>query len=503
MIGGLSKINRYLLAGAGAIGLLLAGTPVAKAQNLQEIQAQIDSMQATIKALQQQVQDAQSQAAAAKSAAAEAGKSDLDLKVKWKGAPEFSSGDGKFKMKIRGRLQADYNNIDQDFRITGRPDVNAAEIRRARLGVEGVVFYTVEYKFEVDFANDAVSVKDAYLEYTGLAEDLGLRFGNFKTFNTLDDMTSSRFITFMERAALVEAWGFDRQIGAAAIYAKDHFTISGGVFGPPVANEETWLEDVKTAAARVTVAPINREVNGVHQVVHLGASWRTRDGSEHDRADPLDPFSDEFFRYRARGADLHLADRFISTPQIFDRDTFWGLEGAVIFGPWHVVGEYTQLEADVARQLFVGSDPTYEGWYIETGWFLTGETRSYSHGEFGRIKVKNPVIGGGKGTGWGAWQIAGRYDVLDLTDKAQTMTGIIDSDDEVAFACGACGEQTTWLIGINWWLNDYTRFQFNYNESDIKGGPLLLTSGAATGNSANSNDGANIKGFGMRAQVDW
>jgi phosphate-selective porin OprO/OprP len=489
MNGGLSKISRYLLAGAGVIGLLVASVPEAKAQDLKAIQAQIDAMQATIKALEKQVQDAQAQASAAKSAAAEAGKSDLDLKVKWKGAPEFSSGDGKFKMKIRGRLQADYNNIDQDFRITGRPDVNAAEFRRARLGVEGVVFYTVEYKFEVDFANDAVSVKDAYLEYTGLAEDLGLRFGNFKTFNTLDDMTSSRFITFMERAALVEAWGFDRQIGAAAIYAKDHFTLSAGIFGPPVSTEEVWMEDVKTGAARITVAPINREVNGVHQVVHLGASWRERHGAEDLRisSTPQNPINDQFFRYRARGADLHLADRFISTPQIFDRDTFWGLEGAVIFGPWHVVGEYMQLEAEVSP-LFVGADPTYEGWYVEAGWFITGETRSYKHGEFGRIKVKNPVVGGGKGTGWGAWQIAGRYDLLDLTDKALAIPG-----------CSLCGEQATWLIGINWWLNDYTRFQFNYNESDIEGGALINAAGV----SANRNEGANIKGFGMRAQVDW
>src|SRR3990170_8334964 len=110
MIGGLGKLSRYLLASAGVIGLLAAGVPEARAQNLQDIQAQIDSMQATIKSLQQQVEDAKAQASAAKSAAAEAGKSDLDLKVKWKGAPEFSSGDGKnFKFKVRGRLMADYD----------------------------------------------------------------------------------------------------------------------------------------------------------------------------------------------------------------------------------------------------------------------------------------------------------------------------------------------------------------------------------------------------------
>ena len=69
-----------------------------------------------------------------------------------------------------------------------------------------------------------------------------------------------------------------------------------------------------------------------------------------------------------------------------------------------------------------------------------------------------------------------------------------------AQSCRICGEQKTWGIGINWWLNDYTRFQFNYNESDIDGGTLLLADGVT---SANANDGATIRGFGARAQVDW
>ncbi len=114
MNGGLGKMSRYLLAGASVIGLLAFGAPEANAQNLQEIQAQINAMQATIKALQKQVQDAKAEAAAATTAAASAGGSDLDLKVKWKGAPELSSSDGKFKFKVRGRLMTDYNGIDQD-----------------------------------------------------------------------------------------------------------------------------------------------------------------------------------------------------------------------------------------------------------------------------------------------------------------------------------------------------------------------------------------------------
>jgi phosphate-selective porin OprO/OprP len=508
MIGGLKTTSRYLLAGASLIGILAFNTPEASAQNLQEIQAQIDAMQATIKALQKQVQDAKAEAAAATSAAASAGGSDLDLKVKWKGSPEFTSGDGKkFKFKVRGRLHADYNAIDQDEDITGRPDVSAAEIRRARLGVEGVIWYDVKYLVEVDFANDVVSLKDAFAEYTGLADGLALRVGNFKTFNSLDQLNSSNYRTFLETPAFVEAYGIDRQIGAAAIYAQDHFTLSAGIFGPYSSNDERWLEDVKTGSARLTLAPINREVNGVHQVVHFGASWRDRDQAEHLRSGSNgptggvnNPLNDQFFQYRARGADLHLADRFVSTPAIFDHDTFWGLEGLVIWQSFHVQAEYSQLEAELSS-LFQGSDPTYTGWYIDAGWFITGETNEYNKGVLGRPKVKNPVVWS-KGGGWGAWQIAGRYDVLDLTDQATTIQGapVVIGGVSVNNNCTLCGEQKTWIVALNWWLNDYSRIQFQYGESEIDGGNVTLVGNAA---GFNQDDGATIKGFGTRFQVDW
>jgi hypothetical protein len=93
------------------------------------------------KALQKQLQDAKVQAAAAETTAANAEGSDLDLKVAWKGAPQFTSADGKkFSFKIRGRVEAEYENVNQDTAITTNPDINATELRRARLGVEGVVY---------------------------------------------------------------------------------------------------------------------------------------------------------------------------------------------------------------------------------------------------------------------------------------------------------------------------------------------------------------------------
>lgn len=455
------KSGRNVFVGSVLVSTL-ATSFSAHADGMRRVEADLEAMQAQIRELQREVE-----------ATKKAAKSDNDLKVKWKGAPELSSKDGNFKMKVRGRIQTDYNAINQDRAITGSPSVSALELRRARLGVQGTVWGDVNYILEADFANDSVSMKDAYFKYTGWGKHFAVQIGNFKTFNSLEHLTSSNYIEFLERASFVEAFGLDRQLGIGALLSDKHYTVSAGLFGPTTGNEETWFRDVKTGSARATFAPINEDGH----VLHFGGSWRYRAGATENRSN-VAVANDQFFRYRARGADLHLANRFIATPQIFDRDTFWGLEAAYVHGPWSIQGEYTQLHGDVSP-LFNGPDSTYRGWYVEGSWFLTSETRPYKNGAFDRVKVLNPVFEGGHG----AWQLAARYDVLNLGDNATLIP-----------TCTMCGEQKTWQLGVNWYLNDNARLMFNYNQSDIGGGNIA---------GSNRNDGATIKGFGARAQVDW
>jgi len=469
MIGGLIRgASRCLLAGTSAAVILASGATAATAADVDQLEAAMRAMQAQMKELQRQVNEAKAQAAAAQSAAASGGGGGepLDLKVKWKGAPELSSGDGKFKFKVRGRIMTDYNGIDQDKRITFEDDISAVELRRARLGVEGVVFYDWKYKFEIDFANDEVAVKDAYVAYAGLGP-FEVRFGNYYTYNSLEQVTSSRFITFMERAAFTEAFFLDRQIGGGVLGGGEHWSLQAGYYGAPPGEQGTFFSDETAATVRGTIAPINNDTT----VLHLGASYRHRDaGTLRDTAIA------DLFEYRARGADLHLADRFVDTPGIGERDDMFNLEAAFVWKSFSMQGEYAQLKSDLPVAL-ANVSPTYNGWYVDASLFLTGEMRNYEaeSGEFGRPKVKNPLYKGSHG--WGAWQIAGRYDVIDLSDKAAAIPG-----------CNECGEQKTWLIGLNWWATDYVRFALNVTQSDIEGGV---------------NDGAEIKGVGARAQIDW
>jgi phosphate-selective porin OprO/OprP len=545
MNGGLGKMNRYLLAGAGVIGLLAIGVPEAKAQNMQEIQAQINQMQATIKALQKQVEDAKSQAAVAQTTADSAKGSDLDLKVKWKGAPELSSGDGKFKIKVRGRLETDYNHVDQDTKITSFPDVSATELRRARLGVEGIMFFDWKYVLEVDFANDAVRMKDAYLQYQGFKvydEPLLFRIGNFKTPNTFEDETSDRFVDTMERAAFINAWDIERQIGFMTAYYAPHVNLSAGIFGerfPSTADAPlfpgfTGDEDI-TFAARAGWAPINRELNGVTQVLHIGGSYRLREAGN----------DQPYFQYgpNARGADLHMANAPINTGRIGEEDRFWGLEAAGLWGPFSIQGEYARLNVDLPGGTLIRSNnstgtplainpftgvpnPEYTGWYVEGSWFFGGHKTYKDEGVWDRPVVNNPMFHGSGG--WGALQIVGKYDVLDMSDSENIVLAGFQGGNNLNFvgACAVtplfpanptgnptgsaaskvaeCGDMKTWVVGVNWWMTPYMRMMFNYAESDLGGYP---TTPAGFGNNLlvakNGFDGATIRGFGTRFQVDW
>ena len=73
-------------------------------------------------------------------------------------------------------------------------------------------------------------------------------------------------------------------------------------------------------------------------------------------------------------------------------------------------------------------NPSFWGGYIEAGYFLTGETRGYKNGTWDRTKVLKPFSKGG----WGAFQINGRVDYLDL-DCGKLHEGFNNN-----FLTGAC-----------------------------------------------------------------
>ena len=57
--------------------------------------------------------------------------------------------------------------------------------------------------------------------------------------------------------------------------------------------------------------------------------------------------------------------------------------------------------------------------------------------------------------GWGAWEIAARYSVVDLNDRLGSPDGV------------AGGKQAIITAGLNWYVNRNIRFMINYLHGTI------------------------------------
>jgi phosphate-selective porin OprO and OprP len=336
-----------------------------------------------------------------------------------------------------------------------------SRVRRVRLGAEGTMPGGFGYKVEADFAGGNVGFGDVLLSYTPANAPVVVRIGNFETLNGMEQITSSNNISFQERAAFNDAFLNSRRLGAAVAYiskSKD-FRLEGGLF----AGLGYQYRDFAANAGGVASTGTNM------------------------------PSTNQLARYRAR-PNTQLTDvRFVDTGSFAaEGDQILGVELAGIFNSLYFAGEAQWLKArgydagDVVGGLdaFSGgniavvptSNPGFFGGYGEVGYFLTGETRGYKHGEgiWNRTKVKNPVGSGGMG----AWQIAGRFEYLDLNDPA-LVNGLTNNfaNGTTSLAAlnsrlGRGGTQSSYMLALNWQPIDYIRFMLNYSRVNVQGGPL-------------------------------
>jgi len=320
--------------------------------------------------------------------------------------------------KVGGRVMIDWSVVDAE---NADVDWNATELRRLRLGVSGKYGDTVKYKVELNTnSSEDVNVEDAFLQWNPNGNKFYVKVGQFKTHNSLDEQTSSRFITALERSLFTDAFEFNRRIGLAVGTSGDNFTIDAGVFGDNLSTSSD--EEGSAASVRGTYNPIKDD----DTLVHLGASARIRNTG--------DTQSD--LRYRQRPVS-HIPSRIISTGRIADKDTFIGVEAAGIFGQFWAAGEYGVTNADCDT---CTSDPSFDGMYIEGGAFFGG-SRTYKGGKFNRPKVDKPITDGGMG----AVSVFARYDTLDLADDS--VNG---------------GDLDTVVVGLDWWPVKNARIGVNY-----------------------------------------
>jgi len=380
--------------------------------------------------------------------------------------------------RLTGFTQADTGWFHQSAgNLAAVGDIqDGADFRRARLAATGDAWDNVSYLLELDFATPGrPNFMDVWLELKDMA-DGNIRIGQFRHPIGMDGLTSVKELPFFERGLPFAFLPF-RQIGA--MYSvqsddEDHtWAISGFRFPTDAYGGNVGDNGGYGMATRLTSLLVD---NGDNGVIHVGGGFSFADPANDRLRYRNQP---EFFVAETGGAGLVPVGVQTNVPAFVDTGlistssfNLANAELGVSEGSFHAQSEI--FFANVNQ--IGGPSLTFPGAYIHAGYILTGESRPYSRkaGAFGRVVPENPF---GSSGGRGAWEVAGRWSFIDLND-ANILGGRLNDV----------------TLGLNWYLNKFTKFQFNYIHA------FLGSSSAATGPLVN---GSSADIFAFRAQVDF
>ncbi len=366
------------------------------------------------------------------------GKGDrIDLAAYWDSGLRIGSpSGGGFKLRIGGRLHNDWAVYDADPLLeesVGELEPGT-EFRRADLYVEGAIYEgTIDYKFELEFSG-GIEFQDAYIGIRDLPFGT-LRIGHDEEEFSMDELTSNKYIMFMERALPNSLKpGTNTGISLRKTHLDRRLRWAIGAFRDTAEYGQPKGTNDFGVTARITGLPVCSEDR--RKLLHLGLAGSTRRPA------------DDQLRYKA-GPESHLAPNLVDTDTIdADGIQLAGAELGMVLGPLTVQAEYITADVDAVT----GESLRFSGYYAQAGYFLTGDHHPYDLGDgvFGRV-VPRQNFSLEKGT-YGALELAARYSHLDLEDG--TVNG---------------GELTDITVGLNWHMNANTRLMLNYVLADAEG----------------------------------
>lgn len=365
---------------------------------------------------------------------------DSTLWPHWKDGLRLDSNDGSVKLKIGGRIQHDFAYFAEDGdleRRLGEDFDDGTEFRRARLYFSGTIYDDIDFKVQFDFAGGDADFKDVYLGKKNVPYVGHVRVGHFKEPFSLEELTSSNDITFMERS-LVNTFAASRNTGVMFhdTLLHERMTWAAGIFRQTDDFGDGAGRRDYNVTARVTGLPIYQDKG--KKLLHLGVAYTHQN------------YEDDTIRFGAR-PEANLAPRLVDTGRFSaEFGDFIGSEVAWIDGPFSLQGEYVHSFIE-GRSPRVG-DPTFWAASIQVSYFLTGEHRPYetSTGTFTSVR---PLRNYDQDGAPGAWELAARFSYLTLND------GVVKG-----------GRLRDLTLGLNWYLNPNVRTMWNYVLADPSDG---------------------------------
>jgi phosphate-selective porin OprO/OprP len=366
----------------------------------------------------------------------------------------ITSPDKTFRLRIGGHLQLDGKAFPGD---DAHLLTDAFNIRRARPIFEGSLGRYVDFRFMPDFGNGQSSVYDAYADVK-IKPYAVVRGGKFKTPLGLEVLQNDADRTFIENALpsdLVPNRDEGFQLYGDIVHRLNYqvAVVNGAPDGASIDGDTHNGKDV---IARVFATPF--APSGSKALRGLGFGVAASTGPQ-DGGALLPTFKSTggqaiFFSYGTK-TFTPFADgrRLTYTPQLY-----------YYAGPFGLMAEYTDSAQEMAatiNQKTIRHDFNNHAWQVAGSWVLTGEQKSYKN------LVPRKCLEGYSNLGIGAWELVARYTRLNVDPTAFT-AGFADPARSASAA-------RSWAVGVNWYLNFFTKLQFEYEQTRFE-------LGAATGN---------------------
>ena len=419
---------------------------------MDQTQAQISALKDEIAALSAQVADLKQAMSAGLKEVRTSQAAQPQVSVA-NGRPSFTSADGKTSVAIRGVIQFDAAKYDVSP-LTPTNDLGSGtNVRRARIGLEGKMPGDWSYVILAEFGGSGGEVallNQAYLEYGGWKPfgtnaTARLRAGLWTTPTGLEDATNYAEGLFLERPAVAEMVrniaGGDGRAGVGAFFNGDHWYASGVLTGKVVGVPSTpEFGQQQGYLARVAFDPWHAPNYDVHLGLNLQGVIRPADTAPGSAVAGA-------LRLRER-PELRVDGRQLVDTGIQASDglTAVGAELGVSRDNLLLVGEAFKIDLDRP-----GTSATFDGWYAAGAWTLTGERHAWNSATGGFRGIRPAKVFDPARQTWGAFEVAGRYSVLNLDDR-RGATGA-----PTPFGGVRGGEQVITTLGLNWYPNTLVR----------------------------------------------
>ena len=379
------------------------------------------------------------------------------------GSFTIESADGKNSFGVNGRVHFDHRSFNYDDPVSANAlepkGADTFDIRRARIGVKGkfAKYYSGEIVINA-VSVDAVKILDtAYLDVNWF-EKAKFRFGQFKMPFSLEQLTSSNNIDFIERS-FVDAYIPAKERGAM-VFGEP---FSGVTYGLALSSGHKAVENTDAASRELDSGSDGKDVIGratvnfaeimgnKEMVLHAGLAASRGDqslgidglgGSQKTRTR-----SDvTFFTIPATGVGAW--DRNVDRTRV-------GLEGVVAHGPFKLQGQFLRSDYNFMTAADTRRDYDIDTAYVQALWTISGESHAsrYKAGAFGGLKPNknfDPETFSG-----GAWEVGFRYGKLDGSDfkDGGHLTGFAQAKDMNA--------------GIKFVPSPNVRFMMDYVKTDF------------------------------------